>query len=157
MDAFIPEIASSDFNGTQYSTSGIHWLEPDIIEFWVEEEGLEITSWRTGAEAAGMLYDRSYLTVKDKYSTFLGGNQPLCVIKNPAVTDGSKLLLVRDSYSDSLAPFLSQHFSEVHLLDLRYYRLPAAMYAAQNGIEDIVVLYSVQNFITDKNLVFLGQ
>ena len=64
---------------------------------------------------------------------------------------------MRDSYSDSLAPFLSQRFSEVHLLDLRYYRLPAAQYAAENGIADIVVLYSIPNFITDKNLVFLAQ
>ena len=36
-------------------------------------------------------------------------------------------------------------------------RLPAAQYAAENGIADIAVLYSVPNFITDKNLVFLAQ
>ena len=90
-------------------------------------------------------------------SAFLGGNQPLCVIRNENVPDGGKLLLVRDSYSDALAPFLAQRFSEVHLMDLRYYRMPAARYAAENGIDDIVVLYSVPNFLTDKNLVFLGQ
>ena len=87
----------------------------------------------------------------------MGGNKPLCVIKNEAIPDGGKILLIRDSYSDSLAPFLAQSFSEVHLLDLRYYRLPAAQYAAENGIADIAVLYSVPNFITDKNLVFLAQ
>jgi hypothetical protein len=32
-----------------------------------------------------------------------------------------------------------------------------AQYAAENGIGDIVVLYSIPNFITDRNLVFLGQ
>ena len=154
---FSPETASEDFNGTLYSQSGVHWLDSDTMEFWVNEEGLSVTSWRTGEPEAGSLYDRAYLEKKDKYSAFLGGNQPLCVIKNNAITDGSKLLLVRDSYSDSLAPFLSQRFSEVHLLDLRYYRLPAARYAAENGIADIVVLYSIPNFITDKNLVFLAQ
>ena len=154
---FTPETASDSFNGTLYSQSGIHWLEPDNMEFWVQEEGLTVTSWRTGKEEPASLYDRTYLEKKDKYSSFLGGNQPLCVIKNENVTDGSKLLLVRDSYSDALAPFLAQRFSEVHLLDLRYYRLPAAQYAAENGIGDIVVLYSIPNFLTDKNLVFLGQ
>ncbi len=29
-----------------------------------------------------MLYDRLYLDKKDKYSVFLGGNQPICVIEN---------------------------------------------------------------------------
>ena len=154
---FTPETMTADFNGTLYSTSGVHWLTPDTMEFWVSDEGLSVTSWRTGAAEPAALYDRTYLAKKDKYSAFLGGNQPLCVIRNENLPDGGKLLLVRDSYSDALAPFLAQRFSEVHLLDLRYYRLPAAQYAAENGIDDIVVLYSIPNFLTDKNLVFLGQ
>ena len=93
----------------------------------------------------------------ETYSAFLGGNQPLCVIKNEAIPDGGKILLIRDSYSDSLAPFLAQSFSEVHLLDLRYYRSPAARYAEENGIDAFCVLYSAQNFISDRNLVLLTQ
>ena len=127
------------------------------MEYWVSEDGLTVTSWRTGKEEASPLYDRTYLEKKDKYSSFLGGNQPLCVIKNENLSeDAGKILLVRDSYSDALAPFLAQRFSEVHLIDLRYYRMPVSAYAAQNGIDDIVALYSVQNFISDRNLVLLG-
>ena len=154
-NSFTPETASNDFYGTLYSTSGIHWLDPDTMEYWVSGEGLTVTSWRTGAEEPAALYDRSYLEKKDKYSSFLGGNQPLCVIKNENVRDGSKLLLVRDSYADALAPFLAQRFSEVHLIDLRYYRMPVSAYAAENDIQDILVCYSVQNFIADRNLVLL--
>ena len=55
------------------------------------------------------------------------------------------------------APFLAQSFAEVHLLDLRYYRMSPAQYAAENGIDQICVVYSVPNFITDRNLVFLAQ
>lgn len=148
---------SNEFQGTLYSQSGVHWLMPDTMEFWVEGTGLTVTSWRSGTPEAAPLYDTAYLNSKDKYSTFLGGNQPLCVIKNENLPGGEKLLLIRDSYSDSLAPFLAQHFSEVHLLDLRYYRAPAAQYAAENGIDEICVLYSVQNFISDRNLVLLTQ
>ena len=154
---FTPQVVSDDFNGTLYSTSGIHWLTPDEMEYWVEEDGISVTSWRTGSPEPAALYDRSYLEKKDKYSSFLGGNQPLCVLKNEHNPDGGKILLVRDSYSDSLAPFLAQSFSEVHLLDLRYYRAPVSQYAAENGIDEIVVLYSVPNFITDRNLVLLTQ
>ena len=78
-------------------------------------------------------------------------------LKAVRISDGSKLLVVRDSYSDALAPFLAQRFSEVHLLDLRYYRASAAQYAEENGIDAICVLYSVQNFISDRNLVLLTQ
>jgi hypothetical protein len=148
---------SDQFQGTLYSQSGIHWLTPDTIEFWGRGDGLTVTSWRTGQPEESSLYVTSYLATKDKYSAFLGGSQPLCVIKNENVPDGGKILLVRDSYADALAPFLAQNFSEVHLLDLRYYRASAAQYAANHGIDDIVILYSVQNFITDNNLVLLTQ
>ncbi|MBR5471019.1 MAG: hypothetical protein IKU81_02735 [Oscillibacter sp.] len=154
---FTIEIASTDFNGTLYSQSGIHWLTPDTMEYWVTEDGMTVTSWSTGKPETVPMYDRSYLQAKDKYSSFLGGNQPLCVIKNEKLpAEAGKLLLVRDSYSDALAPFLAQRFAEVHLLDLRYYRAPASAYAMQNGIEEIAVVYSVQNFISDRNLVLLG-
>lgn len=154
--AFSHRTVSEDFVGTLYSKSGIHWLKPDSIQYWVPDTGLDITSWRTGTGKKSALYERSYLKKKDQYSSFLGGNQPLCVIKNKRTT-GGKILLVRDSYSDSLAPFLSQNFSEVHLLDLRYYRASVSKYAEDNHINTIIVLYSVPDFITDRNLVFLEQ
>lgn len=154
---FTPDVASDNFYGTLYSQSGIHWVKPDTIEYWVEDEGLNITSWRTGKPVTASLYDRTYLEKKDKYSSFLGGNQPLCVIKNEQLQDGSKILLVRDSYSDSLAPFLAQRFSEVHLIDFRQYRSSLAQYVAENEIDNIVVLFSIPNFITDRNLVFLAK
>lgn len=156
-DAFSPETASESFNGTLYSNSGIHFLAPDTMEFWVEETGLAVTSWKSGKGESAPLYDRTYLDQKDKYSSFLGGNQPLCVIENESASGQGKLLVVRDSYSDALAPFLAQSFEEVHLLDLRYYRASVAQYAAEQDIDAIVVLYSIPNFITDQNLVFLGQ
>ncbi len=156
-ESFSPEIVSQSFNGTLYSSSGIHWLPPDSIEFWVQDSGLQVFSWRSGSRQRDSLYHREYLSKKDQYSAFLGGNQPLCVLKNEAAGSQRKLLLVRDSYSDSLAPFLAQSFSEVHLVDLRYYRASVADYVAENGIDTVVVLYSIPNFITDVNLVFLGK
>ena len=65
--------------------------------------------------------------------------------------------MVRDSYSDSLAPFLSQTFSEIHLLDLRYYRTSAAQYAEENDMDMIFVCYSVENFIKDTDAAMLAQ
>ena len=151
---FMLAVASEEFQGTLYSQSGIHWLEPDTITFWARD-AFDVTSWRTGAPEPGALYDWPALETKDKYAFFLGGNQPLCIIRNEA--GEGKLLLIRDSYSDALAPFLASGFEEVHLIDLRYYRYSAARYAAENDIDAIMVLYSVPNFITDRNLVFLTQ
>jgi len=150
---FQAEVVSASFCGTLYSQSGVHWLRPDEIEFWAGEEGLSVTSWRSGTAEPSGLYDRSYLEKKDQYSAFLGGNQPLCVIENEALPPSAgKLLVLRDSYADALAPFLAQRFREVHLMDRRYYHADAAQYAREQGIDEIAAVYSVPNFITDRNL-----
>ena len=103
------------------------------------------------------LYVDSFLEEKDQYASFLGGNQPLYIVRNSAASSDKKLLLVRDSYSDSLAPFLCRHFAEIHLLDLRYNKTSVAQYAADMGADGIAVLYSVDNFMKDADTVFLAQ
>ena len=146
---------SDDFYGTLYSTSGIHWLAPDTIEHYVSGEGVTVQNGQTGE--IGGLYVDSKLEEKDKYSHFLGGNTPLYIIRNENAATDRKLLVVRDSYSDSLAPFLSQTYSEIHMIDLRYYKTSVAMYAEAMGMDEIFVCYSVENFVKDVDAVFLGQ
>lgn len=149
------ETVSDSFNGTLYSSSGVHWLESDTIERYVSGEGVTVENVYTGE--TGGLYVDSFLEEKDQYSSFLGGNNPLYIIRNPHAATDRKLLVVRDSYSDSLAPFLSGQFSEIHLLDLRYYKTSVSAYAEENGLDAIFVCYSVENFIKDADAIFLAQ
>ncbi len=149
------KVASDSFYGTTYSSAGAGWVDADTIHTWVEEGKFDVTWYHSGKPEKGKLYDTSKLEVKDKYSMFLGGNQPLCVIKNQQVESG-KLLVIRDSYGDSIAPFLGLDYSEVHMWDLRYNRMPLKNYIAENGITQVLVLYSNSNFATDPNLPMLG-
>ena len=149
------QTVSEDFCGTLYSTSGVHWLAPDTIERYGAPEGVTVENVYTG-ETHGLYVDR-FLGEKDKYASFLGGNAPLYVVRTPQAASDRKLLVVRDSYSDSLAPFLSRQFAEIHLLDLRYYRTSVAQYAEDNGLDMILVCYSVENFVKDADAVFLAR
>jgi hypothetical protein len=146
-----PTLVSDSFYGTTYSSAGAGWVEPDEMYTWVPEGSIEVTRYPEGSPVAGSLYDLSKLEEKDKYSMFLGGNQPLCVIRNTQA-QGGKLLVIRDSYCDSLAPFLALNYEEVHLYDLRYNNLSVADYVAENGIDQVLVLYSASNFASDSNL-----
>ncbi|MCI9215210.1 MAG: hypothetical protein HFF75_08120 [Oscillospiraceae bacterium] len=150
-----PETVSDDFYGTLYSSSGVHWLAPDTIERYVSGEGVTVENFEKG-DTHGLYVD-SFLGEKDKYASFLGGNTPLYIIRNPEAASEEKLLVVRDSYSDAMAPFLSQYFAEIHLVDLRYYRTSVAEYARENGMDRIFVCYSVENFVKDMDAVFMGR
>ena len=147
---------SREFYGTIFSSSGVRWVKPDQIDTYVPGDGVKVTSYFTGQPEQGSLYVDSFLDKKDKYSYFLGGNQPLCILTSRQ-TDAPKVLVIRDSYSDSLAPFLTERFSEVHLFDLRYNRNSIRDYVAEHDIDSVVVLYSFSNFAADKNLFLLGR
>ena len=153
-------VRSTEFYGTVFSSSGVRWVRPDTITTYVPEDGITVVSHTydnagNPVEEPRELYVESFLSVKDKYSMFLGGNQSLGVVKNANNPDGPKLLILRDSYADSLVPFLTAHYSEIHLIDPRYYHLSVKDYVEQNGIDQALVLYSVPNFVTDQNLFWI--
>lgn len=151
------QTVSTEFYGTTYSSSGFSWVSPDSMEIFVgEPDGLKISNYKNGSAADGVLYDFSCLEKKDKYSMFFGGNTPLLEIKT-GVEDAPSLLIIRDSYTDSLLPFLLDSFSEINVLDLRYYRSSLAQYIEESQADTVLVLYSVSNFCSDTNLFLLAQ
>ena len=145
---------SDSFYGTIFSSSGVRWVAPDHIDRYISGDGLKVTAYFDGTPTDSTLYVDSYLDKKDKYSSFLGGNQPLCVIETEH-TDAPKVLVIRDSYSDSLAPFLTQNFSEIHLFDPRMNLNSVKSYVEENEIDQVVVLYSISNFISSSKDMFL--
>ena len=142
---------NSDFYGTLYSKVPLFWLKGDEIHTYVSDNGVNVKAFNGKDWSDSKLYFDENLNIKDKYTYFLGQNEPLIVI-NAENTDKPKLLIIRDSYSDSLAPFLTQNFSEIHLLDPRYYKLSVADYVADNNIDSVIICYSLSNFSEDKNL-----
>ena len=149
-------VVSEEFYGTTWSSSGFSWVKPDSMEIFVNApEALKVTSYPEGSPVDGKLYDFSYLEKKDKYSMFMGGNCPLHEIVTGAEGKPS-LLIIRDSYTDSLIPFLLEDYSEIHVLDLRYYRASLKAYIEQYDFDQVLVCYSVSNFSTDANIFLLG-
>ncbi len=156
------QVVSDDFYGTIYSKSGMSWVAPDSIEIFVPQgAATEVINYSDNTPAPGTMYDYSFLEEKDKYSMFMGGNTPLIKV-NTGKTDAPTLLVLRDSYFDSLTPFLQDDFSEIHIMDLRYYKTQIMNssirdYINENGIDEVLVCYSVFNFGTDTNVFLMGQ
>lgn len=154
--AYGPTVVTEDFCGTTWSSSGFSWVPPECITTYVEQGDVTITNYPDGKPVPGTLYDSSFLDKKDKYSYFYGGNTPLLEIETGNV-DAPSLLIVRDSYMDSLSPYLFPHFSRISIVDLRYYRTRLSAYIGEKGFDDILVCYSVPNFSTDGNIFLAGR
>ncbi len=155
INSYTEEVVSTEFLGTTFSSSGFGWVKPESISRYVPQGDMVITNYPSGSPTEGTMYDDSFLAVKDKYSYFYGGNTPLLKIETGKEGLPS-LLIVRDSYMDSLSPYLTEHFSTIHIVDLRYNNASLKGYIAQNDIDNILVCYSVPNFSTDGNIFLVA-
>ena len=141
-DQYEFEKVSDSFYGTLYSKAIYWWQQPD--DFYLPRYKGETTlTQQTGENVRDDLFWTEYLEEKDKYSTFLGGNHSVDVIRNSAVKEG-KLLLIKDSYANCMIPFLAQHFAEIHVVDLRYFNQDIYQYIEENDITQLAAVYSIK-------------
>ena len=103
------------------------------------------------------LYDESKLTSKEKYAVFIGGNNAANRIKNESVDNGKKLLIIKDSYSHCLTPFIVNNYSEVLLLDMRYFMGGIDTFLDGEEIDDVLIMYNLKNLVEDRNLIRLNK
>lgn len=153
--AFQKEVHSG-FYGTTYSRSGL-WLEqPDDIGLWHSPGArtVRIEENNTLVKEQDSLFFTEHLSEPDQYPVFLDGNHSLVRIKNPEGGD-KKLLLVKDSFAHCFAPFLSAHYGEIVMVDLRYYHASLSSLIADEGIDETLFLYGIDNLVNDTNSVWL--
>lgn len=144
------------FYGTTYSSSGFWLNEADRIEVWnnpknsAENIRVRITE-SDGTQTYDSMFFYDHLKENDKYPVFIDGNHALTEITNKNAPGGT-LLVVKDSFSHSMAPFLAENYSKVILVDMRYYKKPVSEIVSVEKPEQILVLYGVDNLATDADL-----
>lgn len=160
LEMFDVEHAGLDFIGTFYSKTLYDNIEKDTLDFYHLNGGPEVTevdvtkNFGEEPEVYDSIYFRSYLDVKDKYSSFLGTNQPVVTIKTD--NDGGKLLIVKDSYAHCYSQFLINHYSEITLIDLRYINMSVDQIIDPEEYDQVLILYNASSFMTDTDIRKLG-
>lgn len=146
LDEFVSEKVTDEFYGTYYSKANDRSVSADTIEIFKPKFDVEYSiRYELGNEEKDSLYEYSHLDKKDKYSVFLDGNHSMVRIKT-SVNNGKKLLVIKDSYSHCFIPFLANHYEEVHILDLRYYKKDVYEYINNNDITQSLFIYNVGTF-----------
>ena len=159
-DLYDIEHAGIGFIGTFYSKTLYDGVEKDILDFYHFAGGSPvnevIVTEEYGVEPAvyDSVYFREYLGVKDKYSAFLGTNKPLITIRSG--NGGGKLLVVKDSYAHCYVPFLTQHYSEITMIDLRYINVSYKQIVDIEDYDQVLILYNASSLMTDTDIRKLG-
>lgn len=152
-ELFEKHIVSDSFYGTLWSAGGMKWVAPDSVEFWYfgnEDDFVVVADER---ELNGF-YSEKWLSKKDHYSCFLDGTHDVVTISRKDGSSRPKLLLIKDSFANSVAPFLAQHF-DIVLLNLsssKHDFTNVSQLARDYQADRVLLIYTLENLITSDKL-----
>lgn len=144
------ETVTEDFHGTYSSKVNRPFEEGDSIEvFYNRDDNLKV--YYSDADVySDTLYNLEYAAKKDKYSLFLDNLHSLIVVENDKSETDRVLLLIKDSYANSMVPFLATNYRKIYILDTRYYKMGPSVFISENAdITDILILYNLGTMDTD--------
>lgn len=144
----------SPFYGTYYAKYKGIFLDSDTITCY----NVPINSMEIGNKTKNSLYDWSKTKTYDKYALFLYGNNALSIIHSDKLSskNNKKILLIKDSYANSLIPFLTLNYNEIYVVDLRFYQDNLTNLIKENKIDTIWILYNYDTLINDNHLYRLN-
>lgn len=159
LEDFNVEVIDNKFSGTIQSKVNLDFGYDILYKYTVK--GLQPKYKRVVDEnfndVSDSLYDESKLKTKEKYAVYIGGNSAITRIYSENIKeDKGRLLLIKDSYSHSLVPFLTNHYSEIVLIDLRYFNMSLNQFLQEeNEFNDILLIWNLANFVENRTLIKL--
>ena len=147
---FQQDCVTTDFHGTIFSKLHDSTVPGDAITLYENPANQLTVSYPDTGEVTDTLYNLDYLTQKDKYSMFLSNLHPLVEITNATADSDRQLVLIKDSYANSMVPFLVQHYQKIYVFDTRYYRFgPSSFINEHPDVTDVLLLYNMNTIDTD--------
>lgn len=152
-DFFDRVTVTSSFLGTSDSKVCLPFSTPDevVLYRYVGDLLAEVENPETKQRQKGF-YDLSALEQKDCYEVFLGGNTARLSVTLPTGEQKPRLLLIKDSYANSVIPFLALHY-DLDVIDPRYPQSPLSSLLEKNSYDRVLVLAGADTFSEQKGFL----
>lgn len=162
MNEDIPQVSYNietvkDFHGTLYSKAPTDFSAADEMHFYTNPDNSVKVNYVEENKQTDTLFDDSFKTKKDKYSTFMGGNFALTEIETNGESD-EHVLIIKDSYANTVMPYFADKYKHITMIDMRYYHImdkTVSEYVKDNGITKVIFLYNMDFVNTDNNFIWL--
>ncbi|WP_188454963.1 DHHW family protein [Virgibacillus oceani] len=108
------------------------------------------------------MYDMEELSSKDvyanKYRVYFSGDFSEGIVRNPNVGNDTKLLILKDSYANSMLQFVVRNFSETRILDLRHYDKESIYaYIEEHDIDNVLFIHNINSIVLTPSFVEFGE
>lgn len=144
------------FYGTSYAKAGLWEITGDDLELWhsTTDISVEIQDDAGDPVYADDVFFRDALDTMDKYNVYLDGNHGRVRLTNPR--GQGKLLVIKDSFAQTLVPFLAENYAQIDMIDLRHFRRTAVSdFAAQEGYTDVLFVYGIDSLAASQDILWL--
>ncbi len=138
------------FKGTIYSKLNYPSnLEGEDLRIYKKDFNLEI---EYDGKKSNSLYNMDYASKKDKYSIFLNNINSFVEIENKDFKGLEELVVIKDSYANSIIPFLVNHYKKIYVFDPRSYKKPISEFINEKKIENVLILYNANTIDNDTGI-----
>lgn len=152
-DAFLTHHVNG-FSGSTRSRSAL-WLTRTETLYLYEPECRVTVRFSDDEKAYDSLLFLGHIGEYDWYPAFIDGNHPLTFIENEDSVSDDVLVMVKDSFGNTLAPWLVPSFKKIVMVDPRYYRGSISDICHENAATELMFCYSVERIANDTNLLLL--
>ena len=140
LDSFTPWDQGT-FTGSLYGQA--RWprklKKDDCIAYIPQGDITMMVKDKTSFQEMPLLRNMTKGNENEKYVTFLSSDHALCEITNNSLPEGTTCLLVKDSFGNCLAPFLTQNYHKVYAIDYRKYGVSGLKYFVENNdVQDVI-------------------
>lgn len=139
------------FLGSFYAESGQKpslGNTPDYVMAYEPTQVQKIhTFTKSGEIDYSIVSDGNKLSAANKYLSFVCGDHPYGIITNPAITDGSSCLVIKESFGNAMVSYLTQNYQNVYVVDYRYINqvFPGTIvqFVDERKIQDVIFVNNV--------------
>lgn len=148
----------NDFYGTLYSKAPSAFAKPDTMIIPDHKDSLHSVEYVKEGKTTDSIIDKSFLDKKDKYAAFLGGNFSRINIRSDNSMNDEKVLVLKDSYANAMMPYLADQYSDLTVIDMRYYHFEkqtVSELVKNEDIDRVIMLYNMDFVNSDDNFIWL--
>ena len=145
------------FLGTFYSGSNQSpalAANPDTVTAYIPKGTNDMTMTMADGQTVDwkIINDVSDYPESELYAAFAGGDQPYAYAHNTQLTDGSAVLLIKDSYGNAFLPWLVDHYEHIYWIDCRYTDNTISQMVKDHDVQDVIYECSIYNGTSDAML-----
>ncbi|MEE3468673.1 MAG: DHHW family protein [Eubacterium sp.] len=151
------ETVTDDFLGTDYNRIHYYRKKDTIRQYTIPEADRATVEINDSGDVSqrDSIYDKDALQTADKYNYFFSGNYSAVTVHTGA-NNGKTMLMIKDSFSNSLVPFLCRDYQTIIMVDLRYVNSSIYDYLPEGKApDDVWIVYNEEKFMQDTHQGYL--